>query len=64
MVKKLYRSKTNRMVAGVLGGLGNYLNVDPTVLRLAYVFLMFLTMFFPLVIVYILAAIIIPEEGE
>jgi phage shock protein C len=35
-VKRLYRSRTDRKVAGVLGGLGGYLNVDPTLLRVLF----------------------------
>jgi phage shock protein C len=41
MEKKLYRSRTNSMIAGVCGGLGEYLNVDPTILRVVAVLLIF-----------------------
>jgi phage shock protein C len=34
--KKLYRSRTNRMVSGVCGGLGEFANVDPTIVRLLF----------------------------
>jgi phage shock protein PspC (stress-responsive transcriptional regulator) len=34
--KKLYRSRTNRMISGVCGGLGEYANVDPTIVRLLF----------------------------
>ena len=34
--KKLYRSRTNRMVSGVCGGLGEFANVDPTIIRLLF----------------------------
>ena len=40
--KKLYRSNKDVMIAGVAGGLGDYLNLDPTIIRLIFVFL-FLT---------------------
>ncbi len=57
-MKRLYRSKTSRMLGGVCGGLGEYLSVDPTVIRLAWVV-------FGLtgagLVAYILAWIIIPE---
>ena len=36
MVKKLYRSQNNRMLAGVCGGLGEYLTLDPTVIRIIW----------------------------
>lgn len=60
-MKKLYRSKTNRKLCGVCGGLGEYLDTDPTLIRLAAV-LCACTGFG--VIVYIAAAIIIPEQPE
>ena len=41
MEKKLYRSRTNSMIAGICGGLGEYLNVDPTILRVVAVLLIF-----------------------
>jgi phage shock protein PspC (stress-responsive transcriptional regulator) len=57
--KKLYRSKTNRMLCGVCGGLGEYLNIDPTIIRLLAV-LIGLTG--GGVVAYIIAAIVIPDE--
>ena len=36
MNRKLYRSNTNRMICGVCGGIGEYLNVDPTLVRLLW----------------------------
>ncbi len=41
MEKKLYRSRTNSMIGGVCGGLGEYLNIDPTILRVVAVLLIF-----------------------
>ena len=35
--KKLYRSTSQRMIAGICGGLGEYLNIDPTIMRIAFV---------------------------
>ena len=58
--KKLYRSRSKRMICGVCGGVGEYLNIDPTVIRLLGVVLSFVG--FAGVIAYIIAAIIIPEE--
>lgn len=40
--RRLYRSNSNRMIAGVCGGLGEYLNLDPTVVRLIFVLLFLL----------------------
>lgn len=60
-MKKLYRSVTDRKVCGVCGGLGAYLNIDPTLLRLIWVVLCIPT-FCTALIAYIIAAVIIPEE--
>ena len=38
MEKKLYRSRTNYMIAGVCGGLGEYFEIDPTIIRLLLIF--------------------------
>ena len=60
--KQLTRSATNRMIAGICAGIGEYSNIDPTVIRLIAVLLLFLTG--PgVVIAYIIMAIIIPEAA-
>lgn len=64
MYNKLYRSETNQMVAGVFGGLGEYFNLDATILRLIYVVLLIITAILPLVILYLAAALIIPKRGN
>ena len=58
--RKLYRSRTNRMVAGVAGGLGEYFGIDPTLVRLAFVFTALAGG--PGLIAYIIMMIVIPEE--
>lgn len=50
------------MIAGVFGGLGEYFNMDPTVLRLMGLVIALLTGIIPMIILYLLAAFIIPEE--
>ncbi len=60
-MKRLYRSKKDRMLGGVCAGLGEHLDVDPTIIRLVWVVLTVFSMGTG-VIVYILAWIIIPEE--
>lgn len=60
MPKRLYRSRDDRMIAGICGGLGEYLNVDPTVVRLVVVILG-MTLGFP-ILAYLIAWFIIPEE--
>ncbi len=60
--KQLTRSTTVRMIAGVCGGLGQYANIDPTVIRLGAVLLFFVTGF-GVVLAYLVMALIIPEES-
>jgi len=62
--KKLYRSRTDRMIGGVCGGLGKYLSLDGTVLRLIAVVLMLLTGIVPGVIAYLVVMLIMPLEPE
>ncbi|OIO00190.1 MAG: hypothetical protein COX65_09860 [Elusimicrobia bacterium CG_4_10_14_0_2_um_filter_56_8] len=63
-MKYLYRSDTNKVLAGVLGGLGEYFNIDPVVLRLAFVFLLLATAVIPGVIAYIAAVFIVPRHSD
>lgn len=60
MDRRLYRSETNKMISGVCGGIGEYFNIDPTLIRLAWVLISIPMAFFGGLIAYILAAIIIP----
>ncbi len=60
MSKQLYRSRTNRKIAGVCGGLGEYMNLDPTVVRLIWVLLFFFAGVG--ILAYLIAALIIPEN--
>ena len=59
--KRLYRSRNSRMLCGVCGGIGEYLNIDPTLIRLLAVLL---GCSGTGIIVYIIAAIIIPDSPE
>lgn len=58
--KKLYRSRTNRMLAGICGGIAEYLNLDPTIVRIGFIIISLLPG--PSIIFYILAWIVIPEK--
>lgn len=60
--KKLYRSEKDKVLAGICGGLGEYLNVDPTVLRVVWLLIVIFSGIFPGVIAYIIAIFIIPPE--
>ncbi|MGX7419051.1 PspC domain-containing protein [Carnobacterium gallinarum] len=59
-MNKLEKSRSNRVVSGVLGGLGEYFNIDPTILRIIYVVLIVCGFGSP-VILYIVLAFIMPE---
>ena len=61
--KQLTRSTANRMIAGVCAGLGDYLGIDPTIVRLLCV-LAFFTGFGGIVIVYLIMAIVVPEQAQ
>lgn len=63
MSKKLYLSTTDRKIYGVCGGIAEYLNVDSTVIRLAWVLFSVFTAMFGGIIAYIIACIIIPERS-
>lgn len=60
MERKLYRSKENKMIAGVCGGLAEYLNVDPTIVRVITALIGFL--YGTGILIYIIAAILIPQR--
>ncbi|MBQ5931685.1 MAG: PspC domain-containing protein [Tidjanibacter sp.] len=60
--KKLFRSRHNRMLAGVCGGLAEYFNIDPTLMRVITIVLAF-TPFVPVIIIYLLLWLLIPERG-
>jgi phage shock protein C len=62
MQNKLQRSRTDRMIAGVCGGLGQYLGVDSTIVRIVAVVLALSPG--PGLLIYILLAVIMPEEPE
>ena len=60
MSKQLYRSRTNRKIAGVCGGLGAYMNLDPTIIRLIWVLLILCAG--TGLLAYLIAALIIPKN--
>lgn len=61
--KKLYRSTTDRKIAGVCAGIANFFGIDPTIVRVVYALLSLFTSFFPGIIIYIILCIIIPEDN-
>ena len=62
-VKQLTRSTSNRMIAGVCAGLGEYFGIDPTIVRLLAV-LAFFTGFGGIALVYLVMAIVVPEQTD
>ena len=60
---KHYRSRTDRMISGVCGGLGKYLGIDPTLIRLVFVLLLLFGVGSGLIL-YIILMFIVPEEPE
>ena len=60
-MKKLYRSSSNRMIAGVCAGVAEYLNIDPTVIRVIWAIACFGTLG---ILAYIACALIIPEKPD
>lgn len=63
-MKKLYRSKDNKIIAGVIGGIGEYTDIDPTILRLFWLILTMFTGFLPGIIVYFFSLLIVPKKPK
>jgi phage shock protein C len=68
-MRRLYRSTRNKKVAGIFGGLGEIYSIDPTILRLVYLFIVFVGIFswvipaIPFVLAYVAAWIVIPKKN-
>jgi phage shock protein C len=58
----LRRSRTNRKIAGVVGGLAEYIGIDPTLARVIYVVGSLMSAAFPGLLVYIILWAVVPEE--
>ncbi len=61
-MKRLYRSNTNKIVAGICGGIGEYFAVDPVLVRVIFLFVSFITGLVPGMIAYIISIFIIPKH--
>jgi phage shock protein PspC (stress-responsive transcriptional regulator) len=61
--KRLIRTRKGRLVAGVCSGIGEYVGIDPTVVRLIFAVLTLVTAGV-FALVYLAAWVVIPEEGE
>lgn len=60
--KRLYRSRNDRMLFGVIGGFSDYTGFDPSLLRIGYILLTLITGFFPGLLFYLLMAVVVPSE--
>ncbi|MDP2651064.1 MAG: PspC domain-containing protein [bacterium] len=61
-IKKLYKSNTNRVFSGVVGGVGEYFKIDPVLLRVIWLLVVVFTGFVPGIIAYIISTIIVPRK--
>ena len=65
MGKKLYRSKEDKKLSGLCGGLGEFLGIDPTIIRVLVIVAAFFSAFFPALVLYIALSVAVPENpGE
>lgn len=62
MSEKLYRSADDQMLTGVCAGLGNYFDLDPTIVRLVFVITAFASSFVPAIAVYFILALVMPLD--
>jgi phage shock protein C len=62
--KKLYRSATNRIICGVMGGFGEYFDVDPVLLRVIYTGFSVFTGIVPGIVAYLLMTLMMPKREE
>lgn len=60
--RPLRRSTHNRMIAGICGGIGEYFNIDPTLVRVMYVIGSLISVAFPGLLIYLILWLIIPER--
>ena len=61
--RPLRRSSSDRMIAGVVGGLANYFGIDSTLARVLYVVGSIISVAFPGALVYVIMWVIVPDEG-
>lgn len=62
--KRLYRARHNRRIAGVCAGIAHYFSVDPLLIRLLMVITFFFSLVFPVVVTYVAAVVLLPEENS
>jgi len=62
MAKRLFRTKRDSILGGVCGGIAEYFDLDPSLVRIGYILLSILSAAFPGFLVYIILWIVIPEK--
>lgn len=63
-MKRLYKSKTDKMVSGVCGGIASYLNIDSAIVRVVWALVSVFSAAVPGLLVYIICAVVIPDEPD
>lgn len=63
-MKKLKRSNKEKMIAGVCGGIAEYFEMDPTIVRILYVVVSIISVAFPGILVYLILWIVIPQSED
>lgn len=61
-MKRLYLSSTNKKISGLCGGIGEYMDTDPSIIRLLWIIVTILTGVVPGIIAYLIAVLVIPTE--
>ena len=64
MTKKLYRSEQNQILGGVAGGVSEYFEVDPVIVRLIGIFIAIITGIIPIALMYLLSVFVIPKRSH
>ncbi len=62
IMKKLYKSDENKVLSGVAGGVAEYYEIDPVLVRLIGIFITIVTGIFPMALMYLIAALVIPKR--
>jgi len=63
-MKRFYKSKENKVFAGIIGGIGEYFNIDPVILRIVWIVIVVFTGFMPGIIAYIIAIFVVPDKPK
>ena len=61
-MKRLYKSEEDKVLSGVAGGVAEYYEIDPVLIRLIVIFVTIVTGIFPMALMYLIAALVIPKK--